>query len=474
MYLYNTLGRTKQQFKPISNKEIGLYTCGPTVYYFAHLGNLRAYLFDDTLKRVLTYNGYKVKHVMNITDVGHLTSDADTGQDKLEKGAQRESKTVWEIAEFYTQHFKQDLRKLNILEPNIWLKATETIPEQIALIKALEQKGFSYTINDGVYFDTSKLTNYGQLWGSSKVELKPGARVEIVKGKKNPTDFALWKFSPKNERRQMEWESPWGMGFPGWHTECVVMSIKTLGIPFDIHCGGIDHIQVHHTNELAQAWAAHQKPLANFWLHNEFLNIKDTSLAGNKMSKSEGNIITVDTLTDKNFNPLSFRYLCLTAHYRSKLYFSWESLTASQNALDSLYQKTASLQAAQSPASPKGPQPMALPQGYQEKFLNFINDDLDTPQALALIWKMFDDSQLSQAEKYNLLLEFDKIFGLCLSETKKTQIPADVLALAKERENCRKNKDWAKADKLREQIEAAGFTVEDTAEGPKLIKINNK
>ena len=359
--LFNTLTRKKENFNPVPelrlarsvrdrapsakdklprgkalrNKNVGIYTCGPTVYNYAHIGNLRTYLFEDVLKRVLAYNGFKVKHVMNITDVGHLTSDADTGEDKLEKGAHREKKTVWQIAEFYTRTFKKDLKNLNILEPNVWLKATETIKEQIALLKKLEAKGFTYKIDDGLYFDTSKLKNYGALWGSKKpIELKPGARVKMVKGKKLPTDFALWKCTPHGVKRQMEWPSPWCRGFPGWHTECVVMAIKELGIPFDIHAGGIDHIPIHHTNEIAQAQAAYGKNLARFWLHGEFLIEKK-----GKMSKSKGDILILDTLIKKGFNPLSYRYLTLTAHYRAKLTFSWKSLEAAQNALNNLYAK---------------------------------------------------------------------------------------------------------------------------------------
>lgn len=360
--LFNTLTRKKENFNPIpelrfarsvrgrprkailrgkgsrKNKRVGVYTCGPTVYDYAHIGNLRTYLFEDFLKRILLYNGYKVKHVMNITDVGHLTSDADTGEDKLEKGAAREKKTVWQIAQFYTQHFKKDLKNLNILEPDVWLKATETIKEQIDFIKQLEKKGFTYTIADGVYFDTSKLKNYGQIWGQKPETLKPGARVAIVKGKKHPTDFALWKFTPKGVKRQMEWDSPWGRGFPGWHTECVVMAQKELGSPFDIHAGGIDHVPIHHKNEIAQSRAGFGNNLANFWLHGEFLITEE------KMSKSKGNIIILDTLIEKGFNPLAYRYLCLTAHYRSKLRFSWKSLEAAQNALRNLYDKIKNIQ----------------------------------------------------------------------------------------------------------------------------------
>jgi len=455
MKLYNTLTRKKEIFKPLKKKEVGFYACGPTVYDYAHIGNLRHYIFNDILKRVLEYNRYKVKHIMNITDVGHLTSDSDTGEDKLEKGAKREKKTVWEVAEFYTKHFKKDLKNLNILEPSTWIKATDTIKEQIDLIKKLEKKGFTYTIDDGVYFDTSKMKDYGVLWGNKKpVELKEGARIGKVKGKKLPTDFALWKFTPKGTKRQMEWDSPWEKGFPGWHTECVVMGIKELGIPFDIHTGGIDHISVHHTNEIAQAKAIYNKNLSNVWIHGEFLVTKE------KMSKSKGNFIILDTLIDKGINPLAYRYLCLTAHYRSKLHFSWESLKGAENALENLYQKILDLE------DNKGEQNKE----YEKKFSELINNDLDTPKAVALMWKMIDDTKLSSKYKKKLLLDFDKVFGLGLDKVKKQKTPKNVLELAKQREQHRKDKDWQKADDLRKQITKLGFEVEDTSDGPKILK----
>jgi cysteinyl-tRNA synthetase len=452
--LYNTLTRKKEVFKPLKNKKVGLYTCGPTVYWYAHLGNLRTYLFEDILKRVLEYNSFKVKQVMNITDVGHLTSDADTGEDKLEEGAKKEKKTVWEIAEFYTKTFKNDLKRLNIKEPTIWIKATETIREQINLIKILEKKGFTYIIKDGVYFDTAKLKNYGLLWPRQKQKIKAGARVEIVPGKKNPTDFALWKFSPKKTKRQMEWNSPWGLGFPGWHTECVAMSAKELGIPFDIHCGGIDHILIHHTNEIAQAQAAYGKIPARFWLHGEFL-----ILGKNKMSKSKGNIAILDDLIKKGFNPLAYRYLCLTAHYRKPLSFSLKSLKASQNALEKIYSRIKELK-----SIPK------KNKTYQMKFQKLVNDDLNMPNALALLWQMLDDEKLSKNEKYFLALDFDKIFGLELAKIKKERAPKKILQLVRQREQYRRERNWRKADEIRRKIEKLGYQIEDTKKGPKIKK----
>jgi len=460
--LYNTLYRKKQIFKPLKDKKVGLYTCGPTVYLYAHIGNLRTYLFEDILRRTLEYNKYKVKQVMNITDVGHLTSDADTGEDKLEKGARRENKTVWQVADFYTKHFKKDLKNLNIQEPSVWIKATDTIKEQIDLIKTLEKKGFTYRINDGIYFDTSKLKTYGRLWGSKikkiKQEMKAGARIKMVKGKKNPTDFALWKFSPKTTKRQMEWDSLWGVGFPGWHTECVVMSIKELGIPFDIHCGGIDHIQIHHTNEIAQSKAAYNKILARFWLHGEFLLLNK-----GKMSKSKGNLTILDDLIKKGINPLAYRYLCLTAHYRSQLIFSKQNLQASQNALDKIYNKIQELKT-------KTIKPINKKEikSYQDKFLKLINDDLDMPQALALFWKVLNSKKLSNNEKYFLALDWDKVLGLNLNNIKKQEIPEQVKKLVKQREKYRIEKKWEKADEIRKEIEKLGYSVEDTKKGTKI------
>jgi len=449
--LYNSLTRKKEIFKPLKDKKVGLYTCGPTVYWYAHIGNLRTYIFEDILKRVLIYNGYKVKHIMNITDVGHLTSDADTGEDKVEKGAKREKKTVWEIADFYTRAFKRDIKLLNIIPPTKWIRATKTIKEQIELIKVLEKKGFTYKIPDGVYFDSSKLKKYGRLW-PQKIKIKPGARVETIYGKKNPRDFALWKFTPPGVKRQMEWSSPWGKGFPGWHTECVVMSIKELGIPFDIHCGGIDHILIHHTNEIAQAEAAFGKILAKYWIHGEFLTIKEK-----RMGKSEGNIITLEHLINKGFNPLAYRYLCLGTHYKKRLLFSWQALKASQNALNNLYEKISQIKSTRKKIKSK----------YQKKFLNFINDDLNIPKALALMWEILNNKKINDIEKYNLVLDFDKVFGLGLEKIKKTKIPIRIKKLAE----YRKEKNWEQADKIRKKIESFGYKIEDTKKGPVIKRI---
>jgi cysteinyl-tRNA synthetase len=460
--IYNTLSGSKESFKPIKKNKVGIYACGPTVYWFAHIGNLRTYLFEDILKRVLTYNQYEVKHVMNITDVGHLTSDDDLGEDKMEKGAKREKKTVWDIAKFYTNEFKKDIRFLNIKNPNIFVKATDTINDQIKLIKTLEKKGFVYQASDGIYFDSSKLKSYGRLWGKKKKQLKAGARVEMVAGKKNSTDFALWKFSPQGEKRQMEWNSPWGKGFPGWHTECVVMGSQNLGIPFDIHCGGIDHIAIHHTNELAQSEAAYDKILANYWMHGDFLVLKE-----GKMAKSLGNIIILKDIIEKGFNPLTYRYLTLNAHYRSKMTFSWEAMANAQNSIDNLYEKVAELK-----TSVKNIKLGKVGQEYKNEFLKTVNDDLDMPKALALMWKMIKDDLISDQEKYSLLIDFDNVFGLELKKIKKTKIPKEIKELAEKREDFRKKKDWTAADEIRKKIESLGYGVEDSGQGVKIVKIS--
>ncbi|MDD3386699.1 MAG: cysteine--tRNA ligase [Candidatus Pacebacteria bacterium] len=485
MKIYNSLTKKKEELKPINEKEVKIYGCGPTVYWFAHIGNLRTYIFEDILKRVLNYNGYSVNHVMNITDVGHLTSDSDSGEDKLEKGAKKERKSVWEIAEFYTEFFKKDLELLNIIKPTKWIKATDTINDQIELIKKLEEKGFTYTISDGVYFDTSKLEKYGRLWGESERKEMKG-RIEEVKEKRNQSDFALWKFSPKNEKRQMEWESPWGVGFPGWHTECVVMSIKELGIPFDIHCGGIDHIFIHHTNEIAQAEAVYDKPLANYWMHGEFLNLKDS-----KMSKSSGTIITLSTLKQKGFTPLAYRYLCLNTHYRSKLSFSDESMDFAENSLNKLYEKAfETFNSSKTEYSERYNE-------YIKKFKEYIDDDLNIPGALAMTWDMLKDKDLSDFEKHELLINFDEVFGLRLSLIKSDEnisgskyiiktfkddlpfwtsdinsLPEELKKLVEEREESRNNKDWDKSDEIREKIEKLGWQIEDSG-NKTIIKLNN-
>jgi len=467
--LFNTLTRKKEIFKPIKNKSVGVYTCGPTVYWYQHIGNLRSYVFSDILKRVLLYNDYKVKHVMNVTDVGHLTSDADEGEDKMEKAAQKEHKNAKEIADYYWSIFRQDFKKLNIVEPDIWPKASEHIEEQIELIKKLERKRFTYKTSDGIYFDTSKLKNYGEMANMKNQKLEAGKRINLGE-KKNITDFALWKFSLSTssgqEKRQQEWQSPWGIGFPGWHLECSAMSLKYLGNAFkngnfygersrtiDIHTGGIDHIPIHHTNEIAQSETATGKRFVNFWLHGEFLNF-----GGEKISKSKGGLFTLSELEEKRFKPLAYRYLLLTAHYRTPLNFSLQALQEAQNGYERMKNIISEIK-----------DDKKTNKKYLTDFEAAINDDLDMPKALSILWKLMRDKKA--AGKIKTIAEMDKVFGLDLLKKEKLEIPEEVKKLVNERETARKNKDFQKSDELREKIKSLGFLMEDTAEGPKVKKI---
>ena len=460
LYLYNTLTRQKEEFVPIRPGEVGLYTCGPTVYNFAHIGNLRTYIFEDVLKRVLAFNGYTVRHVMNITDVGHLTGDRDMGEDKMEKGAQREGRTAWDIAEFYTRAFKQDIARLNILEPSIWCKATDSIPEQIDLIRILEQKGFTYKTGDGIYFDTAKFPGYGRLSSQNLDALQEGARVEKNPEKRNATDFALWKFSPAGAKRQMEWDSPWGVGFPGWHIECSAMSMQFLGEQRDIHCGGIDHVDIHHTNEIAQSEAATGKKFFNVWMHGAFLNIQ----GGKKMAKSEENFLTLENaLIKRSIPPLAFRYAAFQTHYRKPMEYTDESIQAAKNGLEHLFNQVRDV--AKGGEAPAG----AANSAFREKFLEAINDDLNMPRAMAVIQEMLK-SEIPSTEKHATILDFDRVLGLSLDQVDKLQeIPPGVLKLVEARLKARASKDFAASDRLRDEIQALGYEVKDTREGMKVM-----
>ena len=451
--LYDTYTRSLREFTPLNPPEVGLYTCGPTVYDFAHIGNLRTYLFEDILRRTLEFNGLQVKQVMNITDVGHLVSDADTGEDKMEKGSRRTGKTAWELAEIYTQEFKKDLDRLNILEPVIWCRATDHIAEQIDLIRCIEEKGFTYRTTDGIYFDTSRLPDYGRLGRLDIEGLQAGARIEMGE-KRSPTDFALWKFSPTDQQRQMEWDSPWGVGFPGWHIECSAMSAKYLGSFFDIHCGGEDHISVHHTNEIAQTEACYGTRLANFWLHGYFLQIGEEQ----KMSKSGGGFLRVQTLLDKGYDPLAYRLFSLNAHYRAKLNFTWEGLDGAAKALERLRAAAFAWGA-----------PGEINAEFNERFAEPVNDDLNMPRAMAVVWELVK-SDLPAPVKKATLLEFDRVLGLRLAEwqPEEAAVPAEVLALVEQRQQARQEKRWQDADALRAQIDAAGYLLEDTPQGPRV------
>lgn len=459
LQLYNTLTRRKETFEPIRPPQVGLYTCGPTVYNYAHIGNLRTYIFSDVLKRVLTCNGFQVTHVMNITDVGHLTGDRDMGEDKMESGARKEGKSAWDIAEYYTQAFKKDITRLNIIDPTIWCKATETIDDQISLIQTLETRGYTYATGDGIYFDTSKFADYTKLSHQDLEALQEGARVEKNPEKRNATDFALWKFSPVGVRRQMEWDSPWGVGFPGWHIECSAMSMKYLGDMLDIHCGGTDHVDVHHTNEIAQSEAATGKPFFNYWMHGAFLIIA----GGKKMAKSEGNFLTLDkAVADNGVDPLAYRFAAFQTHYRKPMEYSEEAILAAQNGLQHLRNQVRSLM--------DSTQALQVDPGYQEKFLQAINNDLNMPQALAVVQDMLK-SDLPPEVKLATVFDYDQVLGFDLKRVVDDQaLPAEVQALADARIKARKEKQWALSDQLRDQIQALGFVVQDTPQGMKVFK----
>ena len=455
--LYNTLSRKKEEFKPLK-RTVSLYTCGPTVYGYAHIGNLRTYLFEDILKRILRFNGYKVKHVMNITDVGHLTGDRDMGEDKLEKEGKAKKQSVWELANKYTRAFTDDIKKLNILPPDEMPKATGYIKEQIKFVKLLEKKGYTYKTSDGVYFNTSRIKDYGKLARLNIKGLEEGARVEKNPEKKNPTDFALWKFAKKGEKRQMEWKSPWGKhSFPGWHVECSVLSTKFLGQPFDIHAGGVDLIPVHHTNEIAQSEAAYSKPLSNYWLHGEFLVLNE-----GRMGKSEGNTETLNGLIKRGYNPLVYRYFVLGAHYRAKLNFTFEALDGASRSLENLYHDVALLG-----VLAKKDKKRSVSKTYEKRFQEAINDDLNMPQALSITYDLIADNKISAGEKRASLFKFDKVLGLNLKIADKlAKPPAKIKKLAEEREALRSNKQFTKADALRDRVEKLGYILEDTPKGP--------
>jgi len=455
---YNSLTQKKENFQPLKKDEVGLYSCGPTVYHYVHIGNLRTYVFVDILKRILKYNGYKVNHIMNITDVGHLTDDGDNGEDKMEKGARREGKTAWEIAEFFTDAFMEDIEKLSILEPSKWVKATEHIPEQIEMVDDLLEKGIAYETPDAIYFDTTKIDNYGELACLDCQNLQAGKRVEMGY-KRNLHDFALWKFASKGEQRQMEWDSPYNSaagkngvkGFPGWHIECSAMSRKYLGDQFDIHCGGIDLKSVHHINEIAQTEAVTgKKPWVKFWMHGEFIVLDK----GEKMSKSGDNFITLATLIEKGFEPLAYKYLLYQTHYRKELKFSFDALESANTALGKLRNLVAK-------QGKNGGDPLVM-----EEFKNLINDDLNMPEALALLWKGLKEKRITQ----DMVVSMDKVFGLELHkiEEKTREVPEEVQKLLEERKKAREDKDWVQSDVLREKIRLLGFNVKDTSEGQEL------
>ncbi len=439
-------------FKPLHKGKVGIYTCGPTVYWYQHIGNLRSYVFADILKRVLIYNNYKVDHVMNITDVGHLTSDADEGEDKMEKSAAKEGKTPQEIADYYFKIFEQDLKKLNIIQPSTWCKATKHIKEQINLIKSLEEKGYTYETSDGIYFDTSKFKDYAKLGKLNLENLQGGKRVSLGE-KKNKTDFALWKFSG-NEKRLQEWESPWKVGFPGWHIECSAMATKYLGKQFDIHTGGEDHVPIHHTNEIAQSECGFGvKPWVRYWMHGAFL-----TFSGEKMSKSSGKIATLENLKEQGYSSMDYRYFILTGHYRKQLNFTKNNLDNAKNSYERLKNIIKEI-----------PREKGTNKKYLGKFEKAINDDLDMPNALQILWELVRDYKAEG--KYETIEKMDEVFGLDLLVFEKVEVPKEVQRLVDERESARKNKKWAEADKLREEIKNLGYQINDMKDGVEVLKV---
>lgn len=458
---YNTLTRKKEEFHSIDENRVRMYSCGPTVYSYAHIGNFRTYIFMDTLRRVLKYNGYELKHVMNITDVGHLESDADEGEDKMEKAARKEKKDPYEIANFYTEIFLKDMEKLNIDKPEIITKATENISQMIEYVKEIIKNGYAYETSKGIYFDISKLDKYPVLSNRKLDDQIAGARVDVDPEKKNPYDFALWIKAPENHI--MKWESPWGLSYPGWHLECSTMGRRFLGEEFDIHTGGVDHIPTHHENEIAQSKGATGKIPAHVWMHCEYLQVD-----GGKMSKSLGNTYTISQLEEKGISPLAFKLFCFTAHYRNKLNFTFEGAYGAQKALERLYDSYIKN------ANGVDDVDEDIIKEYEERFLEYINDDMNMPGAMSVVWDIARNTKKS-TKFADLLLKFDEVLGLDMKNAEKylvkfkqndsEELPAEIKKLVEERKNARAEKNWAKSDEIRDKIISLGYSIKDTKDG---------
>jgi cysteinyl-tRNA synthetase len=460
--VYNTLTGKKEEIIPVEEGKIRLYTCGPTVYNYAHIGNLRTYVFEDALKKSMEYIGLKVKHVMNITDVGHLESDSDTGEDKMALGASREKKTVWEIARYYEEAFLKDCSLLNIARPTVVCRATEHIEDMINFIKILEEKGFTYIANGNVYFSIEKYPDYNKLANLSMDELEAGSRVEVDPFKKNPLDFVLWFTNSKFSNQIMQWQSPWGKGFPGWHIECSAMSMKYLGDRIDIHCGGIDHIPVHHTNEIAQSESAVGHKWVNYWMHGEFL-----VLDNGKMSKSSGDFLTVSRLIEEGYSPLDYRYFCLQSRYRKQLVFSFESLTEAQKSLKKLKSRIRSIIEGKKAEDTLDNYKI---REYQDKFAAQISDDLNIANAFTVLSDVIKDDSLNNTEKFYLIEDFDKVFSLELTKAIEAQNSSElseeyIQSLIQERNDARKQKNWARADEIRKMLLEKNIELIDSKEG---------
>lgn len=470
--LYNSMAKKTESFVPIKKNEVGMYACGPTVYNYAHIGNLRTYIFEDLLKRLFLACGYQVRHVMNITDVGHLTGDADDGEDKMMKSSREKNQSVFEIASFYTDAFFKDTDRLNILRPTVACKATEHIAEMIQLIQMLEKKGFTYESGGNIYFSIDRFPAYGRLARLEAQDLQAGARIAVDENKRNPHDFVLWFTRSKFENHAMLWDSPWGKGYPGWHIECSAMSMKYLGNHFDIHCGGIDHIPVHHTNEIAQSEAATGETWVNYWIHGEFL-----ILDKGKMSKSSGSFLTLQSLIDEGFDALDYRYFCLGAHYRSQLKFSFEGLKAAARARRKLSAKVAALKTACSESFTGDDSG----KNYTERFFVDVASDLNLPKALASVWGLLKDDAVSDAGKLTALYRMDEVLGLGLANTESETQPsldtaeiARIEALLAQRREAKANRDFALADDIRNRLATEGVQIKDTPETTLWTKNSNE
>ena len=469
MQIYNSLSHKKEDFIPHEAGKVSMYTCGPTVYHYAHIGNLRSYIMEDILEKYLRFTGLDVKRVMNITDVGHLTSDGDTGDDKMLKGAKREHKTVMEIAKFYTDAFFSDCAKLNIKTPDVVVPATTYIDEFIKVIKSLEEKGYAYFAGGNVYFDTSKLDNYYVFGDFNEEDLEVGVRegVEADDNKRNKADFALWFTKSKFDDQELKWDSPWGVGYPGWHIECSCISMKNLGEYLDIHCGGIDNAFPHHTNEIAQSEAYLGHSWCNYWFHVHHLNT-----TSGKMSKSKGEFLTVSLLEEKGYDPLIYRFFCLQSHYRKSLVFSWENLDNAKTTFNKLIAKIAPIA-----AEPSGDIDQAEYDRLMQSFNDAMGNDINTAQSITCLYDVLK-SKASNATKLALIGEFDKVLGLDLikkaqesNSSDESDIPAEVLELVEKRKEARKAKDFALADQIRDQITALGYEVRETRQGTEINKI---
>ena len=462
--LYNTLTKKKEDFVPLNGNEVRMYSCGPTVYSYAHIGNFRSYVFVDNLRRTLEYNGYKLKHVMNITDVGHLESDADEGEDKMVKAAKKEHKSPYEIADFYTKAFFKDMDKLHIERPEIIAKATDHIPEMLEFVKEIMKNGYAYETSTAIYFDVSKLDKYPVLSNRNLEDQIAGARVDVDPEKKNPYDFAIWIKAPANHI--MKWDSPWGPSYPGWHLECSAMSRKYLGEVFDIHTGGVDHIPTHHENEIAQSKGAFGKIPAKTWMHVEFLQVN-----GGKMSKSLGNVYTISELQEKGIEPLAFKLFCYTAHYRTKLNFTFEGALSSQKALNRLRESYIKHKNGTKKID------KSIVDEYKDQFLKAVNDDLNIPLAMSIVWEVARNDCKSK-ELADLMLEFDKVLGLDLvnsenyiKEQSNIEIPDEIKELLEKRKKAREEKNWTLSDEIRDEIKSKGYVVKDTKDGMTVEKI---